>query len=120
MPVHVSALRRVLGERRGDSRFIKTVSGRGYSFIADVEEIVKPSSVVSSLPNKNALGDDDEPAEALTSIAVLPFTSENKTADFEYLSTGITQSLIDSLSQLPKLKVMAYTSLINYSTSALD
>ncbi len=39
LAVHISALRRILNEKRGESRFIKTISGRGYSFIAPIEEI---------------------------------------------------------------------------------
>jgi DNA-binding winged helix-turn-helix (wHTH) protein len=33
---HISALRRLLGESRDDHRFIVTVPGRGYRFVADV------------------------------------------------------------------------------------
>ncbi len=36
LTVHVSALRRALGERRGEHRFVVTVPGRGYTFVADV------------------------------------------------------------------------------------
>jgi DNA-binding winged helix-turn-helix (wHTH) protein len=36
---HVSMLRRVLGETPGDHRFIVTVPGRGYRFVADVREV---------------------------------------------------------------------------------
>jgi len=35
---NVSALRKALGERAGDSRFVVTVPGRGYSFVADILE----------------------------------------------------------------------------------
>lgn len=120
LPVHVSALRRVLGEKRGDSRFIKTISGRGYSFIADVEEVNSQAFGASTSPEKGASDSVNELPDASTSIAVLPFTSENKIADFEYLASGITQSLIDSLSQLPKLKVTAYTAVKNYRKPELD
>lgn len=120
LPVHVSALRRVLGEKRGDSRFIKTISGRGYSFIADVEEVNSQAFGASTSPEKGASDSVNELPDASTSIAVLPFTSENKIADFEYLASGITQSLIDSISQLPKLKVTAYTAVKNYRKPELD
>ena len=38
LTVHVAALRKALGEKKGDHRFIVTVPGRGYSFVAAVEE----------------------------------------------------------------------------------
>lgn len=120
LPVHVSALRRILGEKRGDSRYIKTVSGRGYSFIADVEEVDKSALKIPASPEITAIASKSDSIAPLTSIAVLPFTSENKIADFEYLSSGITQSFIDSLSQLPQLKVMAYSAVKNYRKSELD
>src|SRR5260370_30221318 len=42
---------------------------------------------------------------AINSIAVLPFINASGNADVEYLSDGLTESLITSLSQLPKLSV---------------
>ena len=41
LPVHISALRRVLGEKRGETKFIKTIFGSGYKFIASVTEAEK-------------------------------------------------------------------------------
>jgi DNA-binding winged helix-turn-helix (wHTH) protein/TolB-like protein/Tfp pilus assembly protein PilF len=38
----ISALRRVLGEMRGEHRYIATVPGRGYSFVADVRRATAP------------------------------------------------------------------------------
>ncbi|HEX8068780.1 MAG TPA: winged helix-turn-helix domain-containing protein [Pyrinomonadaceae bacterium] len=35
----ISALRRALGERAGEHRYIVTVPGRGYSFVSDVREV---------------------------------------------------------------------------------
>jgi serine/threonine protein kinase/Tfp pilus assembly protein PilF len=58
--------------------------------------------------------------KAFDSIAVLPF--ENATADpsTEYLSDGITESIISSLSRLPKLRVMARSTVFRYKGQALD
>ncbi|MEP9378329.1 winged helix-turn-helix domain-containing protein [Aquabacter sp. CN5-332] len=37
--VHVAALRRALGDSRTDSRFIVNMTGRGYSFVADIQRV---------------------------------------------------------------------------------
>jgi eukaryotic-like serine/threonine-protein kinase len=44
---------------------------------------------------------------AIESIAVLPFVNQSGNSDAEYLSDGVTESVINTLSQLPQLKVMA-------------
>ncbi len=51
---------------------------------------------------------------AIESIAVLPFVNESGNADVEYLSDGMTETLISSLSQLPKLNVKARSSVFRY------
>ncbi len=48
------------------------------------------------------------------SIAVLPFANESDDSEVEYLSDGITESLINSLSKLPKLSVKARSSVFRY------
>jgi serine/threonine-protein kinase len=48
------------------------------------------------------------------SIAVLPFVNATNDASNEYLSDGLTESLIGSLSQLPNLKVMARSTVFRY------
>jgi len=53
-------------------------------------------------------------ATTINSIAVLPFINVNASSDSEYLSDGITDSLINSLSQLPRLKVIARGSVFSY------
>ena len=116
LPVHISALRRILGERRGESRFIKTVPGRGYSFIAPVAELNSRSSSPVNPPPKPFVR---ESLNESLAIAVLPLTFDVTNADFEYLANGITQSLIDDLSQIPTLKVLAYSAVRNYRGSPL-
>ncbi len=50
----------------------------------------------------------------VSSVAVLPFANQAASADTEYLSDGITQSLIDDLSKLPKLTVLPRSSVFRY------
>ena len=50
----------------------------------------------------------------IESIAVMPFVNESGNADVEYLSDGMTETLISSLSQLPNLNVKARSSVFRY------
>jgi eukaryotic-like serine/threonine-protein kinase len=50
----------------------------------------------------------------IESIAVLPFVNESGDADVEYLSDGMTETLIGSLSQIPNLNVKARSSVFRY------
>src|SRR5262252_9212946 len=47
---NVSKLRRVLGESRGENRFIVTVPGRGYRFAADVKALAEEAPADSPEP----------------------------------------------------------------------
>jgi eukaryotic-like serine/threonine-protein kinase len=51
---------------------------------------------------------------AIVSLAVLPFVNVGADPDAEYLSDGVTESLINSLSQLSNLKVMSRNSVFRY------
>jgi TolB-like protein/tetratricopeptide (TPR) repeat protein len=50
----------------------------------------------------------------IQSIAVMPFVNESGNADVEYLSDGMTETLISSLAQLPNLSVKARSSVFRY------
>ena len=52
--------------------------------------------------------------KAIQSIAVMPFVNASGNSEVEYLSDGMTESLITSLSQLPKLAVKARSSVFRY------
>ena len=54
----------------------------------------------------------------INSLAVLPFT--NTDPNSEYLSDGITESLIDSLSRVPNLKVKSSSTVFHYKGRTND
>lgn len=56
----------------------------------------------------------------INSMAVLPFVNAGADPDTEYLSDGITESLINSLSQLPNLRMIARTSAQRYKGRETD
>src|SRR6185503_12187096 len=51
---------------------------------------------------------------AIQSIAVMPFVNGSGDADLDYLSDGMTETLIRSLSQLPNLNVKARSTVFRY------
>jgi serine/threonine protein kinase/Tfp pilus assembly protein PilF len=57
---------------------------------------------------------------AIDSVAVLPITTANANSDSQFLGDGITSSLIESLSQLPHLKVMSRSSVTQYRNKDVD
>jgi TolB-like protein/DNA-binding winged helix-turn-helix (wHTH) protein/Tfp pilus assembly protein PilF len=60
------------------------------------------------------------PPSQIQSIAVLPFKNESGNADVEYLSDGVTESLINSLSQLSNLSVKARNTVFRYKDKAVE
>ena len=56
----------------------------------------------------------------ISSIAVLPFVNAGNDANSEYLSDGLTEGLINSLSQVPNLSVMSRSSVFHYKGKDVD
>jgi adenylate cyclase len=98
---NISTLRRKLGEEPDRPQFIETIPWRGYRFLAEVREL-------------------HEESEAIDSLAVLPFVNEGNDPDAEYLSDGITESLIHKLSLLGNLRVMSRNSVFQYKVQNRD
>ncbi len=57
---------------------------------------------------------------AVESIAVIPFVNQNHDADVDWISDGLTESIINNLTQLPNLKVIARSSVFRYKGRADD
>lgn len=131
----ISALRRVFGETPGENRFIATVPGRGYSFVAEVKELAATEPVAQP-PAKRYRGAQrlvfilvvvlivvglgfvsrflNPPARPSgptasavhsRSIAVLPFKPLVADLRDESLELGMTDTLIVRLSNLSEITV---------------
>ena len=57
---------------------------------------------------------------AVESIAVIPFANEDKDPNSEWISDGLTESIINNLTQLPNLKVIARSSVFHYKGRETD
>jgi len=58
--------------------------------------------------------------EAIHSLAVLPFLTVTDDPDTQFLSDGLTESTINSLSQIPNLKVLASGTVFTYKGKQVD
>jgi TolB-like protein/Flp pilus assembly protein TadD len=58
--------------------------------------------------------------KSVDSLAVMPLVNESQDPNMDYLSDGITESIINSLSQLPQLRVMARSTVFRYKGQAVD
>jgi TolB-like protein/Flp pilus assembly protein TadD len=105
----VNKLRLALGDSAENPRFIETVARRGYRFIASVGT----QSAASSLTVVSA------PA-AVASIAVLPFQNSSGQPEMEYLSDGLSEAVIRQVSQIPGVRVMAWSTVLRYKGRELD
>lgn len=128
---NVYILRKALSTLGAGKDLIQTVPRRGYRFVADsgedegesrimVEQHVFRQALVEEIlgqldsraPRKELL---DKSPEAINSIAVLPLVNDSGDADLDYLADGIAESLIDNLSLLPRLRVVARTTAFRYA-----
>jgi len=67
----------------------------------------------SSLPVPRA-------TKAIDSLAILPLANETRDPETDYLSDGITETLINNLSQLPKLRVLPRSTVFRYKGREMD
>jgi TolB-like protein/tetratricopeptide (TPR) repeat protein len=97
----VKRLRDALGDSAENVCFIETLPRRGYRFIAPVDIF-------------RARG------EAIDSVAVLPFVNSSADPNTEYLSDGITETIISRLSEVHNLRVKASSTVLRYKGKTLD
>src|SRR5207302_1765655 len=54
------------------------------------------------------------------SLAVLPFVNTTSDPKSDYLSDGVTDSIINSISQLPQVKVMSHSTMFKFKGKSAD
>jgi TolB-like protein/Tfp pilus assembly protein PilF len=123
--VNVSLLRKTLGTGENGEQYIENVPKRGYRFVPPVQEVstehnasqaVGKTHQAASASASEEGGAQEEPV----SLAVLPFMNASSDAGTDYLSDGMTESIINSLSQLTSLRVMARSTVFRYKAREVD
>jgi len=89
----INKLREALGDSAESPRFIETLAKRGYRFIG---------------PTPGAGKDLPATSQSIDSIAVFPLEHESADPDTGFLAVGIPGSIIHSLSQVPRLRVISW------------
>jgi DNA-binding winged helix-turn-helix (wHTH) protein len=102
----ISLLRKVLGERPSEHRYIVTAPGRGYRFVAAVRTL--------------GAGHDAQPTGEDLSLAVLPFADHTVGLGRGYLGDAIAADLIRLLSARSRIRVAAHTSSAVYKDRSMD
>ena len=59
-------------------------------------------------------------SKMIDSLAVLPFENASADCEMDYLSDGITETIINSLSQFPKLRVVPRNTVFRYKGKEID
>jgi len=144
LSVNVSALRKALAEAPDGNGWIETVPKRGYRFSAPVEageaalaQLVQPSlaerwrgfaprrALLIGLVAVAVIGVAlawrariEPDARAFSSVAVLPFATDNAAEDF--IADGLTESVINSLSLLHGLRVTPRATAFRYKRPEID
>ena len=139
---HIKSARKALGDDGHQQRVIKTVHGRGYRFIADVDEIADRRGAQEdartagrrvSRPRRERLAMYavlillfavvasfvlyPRPDEVVESIAVLPLKNLSNDPDQQYFAEGIQDALITRLSRITELRVISRTSTMQYEAT---
>ncbi len=146
LSVQISAIRKVLGDSASDPRFLATIPGKGYQFVAETYKSDPTETVPVEMPTESTGTQTSNRGvwlaagigllvlalvvvfagrilffsspPAIKSVAVLPFLDPG--GDAEYLGDGLAESVIFSLSRVPTLKVLSSGSSFRYRSEKPD
>ena len=108
---NIYLLRKTLGKAADGRDLIETFRRRGYRFNG---EIKRAGQSAENERLQEMFGGKAVKADRFDSLAVLPFKNESADETAEYLSDGITESIINRLSQIAQLRVVARNTVFQY------
>jgi TolB-like protein/Flp pilus assembly protein TadD len=113
----IAEVRRALSDEVRRPRFVKTMSRHGYKFIAEVvvgsPEHLQPGPP----PAAPVVPSSPPPASA---IVVLPFANMSADPENEFLCDGLSEELINALTKVGGLQVVAHSSSFSFKGRDID
>ena len=114
----VKSARHLLGDNAKQKRYIKTIHGKGFRFVCDVEEL-KPVAVASA--NRNNEREALSPlVSQRPSIAVLPFRLVGVAGPYAHFAEALPHELITEMARLRWLFVIARGSSFRFHSRRAD
>ena len=121
---NIFKIRKVLGHDPDGHSYIVTIPKRGYRFVGIVSPAEdQPANVEEEQPAKttsSAVTEETTAENQVKSLAIMPLANMSNDQNAEYLSEGITESIINNLSQLHELRVVARSTVFRYQGREID
>jgi TolB-like protein/cytochrome c-type biogenesis protein CcmH/NrfG len=140
---NISILRKTLGEKPDDHRYVVTVPARGYQFVAEIREVRADGAMAAPLPGRGSelsgrlsvrrrlmrvgltgltllgivtygLRPVRTTSPEITSVAVIPLDNLSGDPAQEYFADGMTEALIANLARIRALRVVSRTSVMRF------
>jgi DNA-binding winged helix-turn-helix (wHTH) protein/tetratricopeptide (TPR) repeat protein len=108
----IFTLRKALGDDRTEPRYIETVPRRGYRFVGVVKD-------EEAKQHQALLATSTVPIARQQVVAVLPFLNQTGNPEIDYLADGITDTLINNLSRIPKVHVLSHRAVSAFKTTPI-
>ena len=111
----IGAIRKALTDRLSAPRFIETRWADGYRYIGPFEDATGDAGSRPLSSARTSLM-----SEGVLAVAILPFVNTTSDPQIDYLSEGIAESAIGTLSKLSRLRVMAWSTVSRYKDRHVD
>jgi len=121
---NIFTIRQALGGSDSE-QYIQTIPKRGYRFVANVTEVMDESAYgpLDEFGTTTEIirhGENGPREGAFCSVAVLPLNNAMTNRNAELLSEGITESIVEMLSVIPKLRIKACSCVLHYKGREVD
>ncbi len=119
----IQSVRKAIGDDGRNPRYLKTLRGQGFRFIAEVRPEIVSAAAPRTHIDSNSVPDVPNPAHAREhslSIAVLPFANLNNDPKLDYLANGLAEDVTTALSRFKAFTVIAQSSSFQYRGPDID